>query len=72
MFLDMRDSSMCKNIPAVWNAVKDSRYLDHLCLCTDDRESEDILVHGHMNDVVRIAIQKWVVVLHTIQLEKLV
>ncbi|MCI9092463.1 MAG: adenine deaminase [Coprobacillus sp.] len=57
MFLDMRDSSMCKNIPAVWDAVKDSRYLDHLCLCTDDRESEDILVHGHMNDVVRIAIQ---------------
>ena len=40
MFLDMRDSSMCKNIPAVWDAVKDSRYLDHLCLCTDDRESD--------------------------------
>lgn len=57
MFLDMRDSSMCKNIPAVWDAVKDSRYLDHLCLCTDDRESEDILVHGHINDVVRIAIK---------------
>jgi adenine deaminase len=57
MFIDMRDSSMCKNIPAIWKALQKSRYLDHLCLCTDDRESEDILVHGHMNDVVKIAIE---------------
>lgn len=57
MYIDMRDSSMCKNVPAIWAAVKNSRYLDQLCLCTDDRESEDILKIGHMNDVVRIAIK---------------
>lgn len=57
MFIDMRDSSMCKNVPAIWDGLKNSRYLDHLCLCTDDRESDDILNEGHINDVVRIAIQ---------------
>lgn len=57
MFIDMRDSSMCKNVPAIWEGLKNSRYLDHLCICTDDRESEDILTHGHINDVVRNAIK---------------
>lgn len=57
MFIDMRDSSMCKNVPEIWAALKNSRYLDHLCLCTDDRESEDILTVGHINDVVRVAIR---------------
>lgn len=57
MFIDMRDSSMCKNVPALWEGLKNSRYLDHLCICTDDRESEDILTVGHVNDVVRNAIK---------------
>ena len=57
MFIDMRDSSMCKNIPEIWNGIKHSRYFDTLCLCTDDRESEDILKVGHINDVVKEAIR---------------
>ena len=57
MFIDMRDSSMCKNVPAILEGIKEFRYLDHLCICTDDRESDDILNDGHINDVVRIAIR---------------
>src|SRR5699024_8143594 len=30
---------------------------DNLSLCTDDREADDILNSGHMNDVVRAAIR---------------
>ena len=57
MYIDMRDSSMCKNIPAIWDGIKHSRYFDTLCLCTDDRESEDILKVGHINDVIKEAIK---------------
>ncbi len=57
MYVDMRDSSMCKNVAAIWDGIKHSRYLDTLCLCTDDRESEDILKVGHINDVIKEAIR---------------
>jgi adenine deaminase len=57
MFVDARDSSIAKNVAEVLKDVQKFRYLDSLCLCTDDREPEDILVIGHMNDVVNSAIQ---------------
>lgn len=56
MFVDARDSSITKNVKEVWEGVKDVKFFDHLCLCTDDREADDILNNGHMNDVVRAAI----------------
>lgn len=57
MFIDARESSISKNVEAVINGVKNFRYFDNLTLCTDDREPEDIIRNGHMNDVVRKAIQ---------------
>lgn len=57
MFVDARDSSITKNVRAVWDGVKDVKFYDHLCFCTDDREADDILHVGHMNDVVRNAIR---------------
>ncbi|MFV0379217.1 MAG: adenine deaminase [Anaerorhabdus sp.] len=56
MFIDSRESSITKNVRTIWEGVKNIRYFDHLCFCTDDRESDDILKDGHMNDVVNIAI----------------
>ncbi|WZU02229.1 amidohydrolase family protein [Erysipelothrix sp. D19-032] len=56
LFVDARESSITKNVKDIWEAVKGSRYLDTLCLCTDDKEVEDVLVHGHMNEVVNAAI----------------
>ncbi|GFK23740.1 adenine deaminase [Tetragenococcus halophilus] len=53
MYVDARESSMAKNIEAIWNDVKDIPWRDRLALCTDDREASDILKTGHMNDVVR-------------------
>ena len=57
MYVDARDSSLAKNVTDIVEAIKDIRYFDHLCLCTDDRESDEILNEGHMNDVVRNAIK---------------
>ena len=57
MFVDSRDSSITKNVADIWEGVKHCKYFDHLCFCTDDREADDILHTGHINDVVRIAIR---------------
>ena len=57
MFVDSRDSSITKNVADIWEGVKHCKYFDHLCFCTDDREADDRLHTGHINDVVRIAIR---------------
>lgn len=57
MFVDARESSISKNVEAIISGVKEFRYFDNLTLCTDDREPEDIIKNGHMNDVVRKAIK---------------
>ena len=56
MYVDARESSISKNLQAVWDGVKDVRYFDQFCLCTDDVESEDIINNGHMNAVIYQAI----------------
>ncbi|CUX48429.1 adenine deaminase [Clostridium sp. C105KSO13] len=57
MRLDARDSSITKNVKEVWNGVKDCKFFDNLSLCTDDREADDILNNGQLNEVVRSAIK---------------
>lgn len=57
MYVDARESSISKNVTEIVKGVKDFRYLDTLTLCTDDREADEILKSGHMNDVVRTAIK---------------
>ena len=56
MYVDARESSITKNIEAIWDGVKGCTYFDTLTFCTDDRESDDLLHEGHMNAVVRKAI----------------
>lgn len=57
MYVDARESSISKNVTDIVQGVKDFRYLDNLTLCTDDREADEILHNGHMNTVVKTAIQ---------------
>lgn len=57
MYVDARESSISKNVTDIVKGVKSFRYLDNLTLCTDDREADEILKNGHMNDVVRTAIK---------------
>lgn len=53
----MPESSITKNVEAIWNGVKDIRFFDTLTLCSDDRESDDLLHTGHLNAVVRKAVE---------------
>lgn len=57
IYVDARDSSISKNVTDIVRSVKDFKYLNFLTFCTDDREPDDILKKGHMNDVVRTAIK---------------
>ena len=57
MYVDARESSISKNVTDIVKGVKNFAYLDNLTLCTDDREADEILKNGHMNDVVRRAIK---------------
>lgn len=58
MHIDMRESSMTKNVKELWATLKNSRYFDTLCLCTDDVESDDLKTVGHINAVARLAISQ--------------
>lgn len=57
MHIDMRDSSICRNVKEIFAGLKDFRYFDTLSICTDDRESDDLMSVGGINDVVRAAIK---------------
>ncbi|MGL5722666.1 MAG: adenine deaminase [Brevinema sp.] len=58
MWVDARESSLIKNIKAIVEALPDKNNPPvNLSFCTDDKEADDILAIGHMNDVVRNAIQ---------------
>ncbi|MCI6639174.1 MAG: amidohydrolase family protein [Pygmaiobacter massiliensis] len=56
MYVDARDSSISKNVADIWQGIKDLPWRDRLCLCTDDREVDDILETGQLDDVLRHAI----------------
>lgn len=55
--VDARQSSITHNVADIWSGVKDFKFHDTLCLCTDDREADDILYVGHMDEVVRQAVK---------------
>ena len=57
LYVDARESSISRNVKDIYEGVKNFRYFDRLMLCTDDREPEDILLEGHMNDVVNKIIE---------------
>jgi adenine deaminase len=56
MFVDARESSIVRNVRDLWPGVSSNRFFDSWCLCTDDREADDLLNIGHMNNTVRVAI----------------
>lgn len=57
MHVDARESSITKNMNAILAGVRDHKFHDHLSLCTDDREADDILFVGHMDEVLRQAVK---------------
>ncbi len=57
MSVDARESSITQNVADSVVAIQGMKYLDNYCVCTDDREADDILHRGHMNVVVNKMIE---------------
>ncbi len=57
MYVDARSSSIAKNIPAILKGMEGIKFYDRLTFCTDDREVDEIIDGGHMNDVLRDAVK---------------
>jgi len=57
LHVDARESSITKNMAAILAGVREHPFHDHLSFCTDDREADDILYVGHMDEVVRQAVK---------------
>ncbi len=57
MYVDARSSSIAKNIPEIIKGMAGVKFYDRLTFCTDDREVDEIIAIGHMNDVLRDAIK---------------
>ncbi len=56
MFVDARQSSIAQDLPALVPAIQPLRYLDRMTICSDDKEADDILRVGHMDDALRKAV----------------
>ncbi len=52
----IREGSVSKDLHALAGLLKE-RYSPYLCLCTDDRNPLDIGEHGHLDYMIRTAIQ---------------
>lgn len=58
MTLECRESSIAQNIKAIAPVLKECGYPPTTTFCTDDREPDDIIRDGHMDYVVKRAIQE--------------
>lgn len=56
MVVDIRDSNTSRNMSKIISGMKNCKYNDNLCFCTDDRKCNVILKEGHINGVVKDAI----------------
>ena len=57
MYVDARSSSIAKNVPEIIKGLEGVKFYDRLTFCTDDREVDEIIAGGHMNDVLRDAVK---------------
>ncbi len=57
LFTDLKASSLSDNFEELSRAVKKMKYHDHISFCTDDVHVADLLSVGHMNHLVRRAIE---------------
>jgi adenine deaminase len=68
MVLECRESSIAQNIKALAPALKACNYPPNATLCTDDREPDDLLREGHLDHVIRRAVQEGIPVLEAIKM----
>jgi adenine deaminase len=57
MWLLMREASMARNLRALLPLVHEFG-TSRIAFCTDDRDPEDIAENGHINEMVRVAVEE--------------
>ena len=57
MYTDLKSSSLVDNFSELTKALRQVKYHDRVSFCTDDVHVADLLSKGHMNHLVRQAIQ---------------
>lgn len=58
MTLECRESSIVHDIKTLAPVIKACHYPDTTTFCTDDREPDDLLLEGHLDHVIRVAIKE--------------
>lgn len=56
MVVECRESSACHDLAAIVPALRELNWPDNACLCTDDREPDDLVAEGAQDNTVRRAI----------------
>jgi adenine deaminase len=57
MWLLIREASMARNLRALLPLVQEFG-TSRIAFCTDDRDPEDIAANGHINEMVRVAVEE--------------
>lgn len=68
MTLECRESSIAQNIKAIAPVLKECQYPPNATLCTDDREPDDLLNDGHLDHIIRRAIEEGIPPLEAIKM----
>ncbi len=68
MVLECRESSIMHDIKALAPVIKEFNYPENATLCTDDREPDDLLKEGHLDHVIRTAINEGIPAVEAIKM----
>lgn len=56
-YIMIREGTAAKNLEALVDLMKDSKYYDNVTFATDDKHPEEILLNGHIDNAIRKAIK---------------
>jgi len=68
MTLECRESSIMHDINVLAEVIKEFNYPENATLCTDDREPDDLLNEGHLDHVIRVAIESGIPAVEAIKM----
>ncbi len=68
MVVECRESSIMHDVAALAPVIKEFNYPENATLCTDDREPDDLLSEGHLDHVIRIAMDEGIPAIEAIKM----
>ena len=71
MIIYARHSSISPDLPEMAKLIKNLKYKDRVCLCTDDMEAEDMVHRGHLDDAINTLVKHGVEVIDAIRMATL-